>query len=140
QAGYLGTALFGAALLYLTRRTRQPGRIAMGLGVLLAVLTLLYSGISLSRLGPLQLLAVSVVIIVALYLILTRETDQGRLTGLGAALLAGVMLLVFSSWDNSLTVVVGVGSGLALIALGLKGSRDVVVVILTFLAFLTGLQ
>ena len=139
QAGYLGTALFGAALLYLTRRTRQPGRIAMGLGVLLAVLTLLYSGISLSRLGPLQLLAVSVVIIVALYLILARETDQGRLTGLGAALLAGDAAGVFKLGYSS-TVVVGVGSGLALIALGLKGSRDVVVVILTFLAFLTGLQ
>ena len=140
QAGYLGTALFGAGLLYVAHRVRQPGRIAMGLGVMLAALTLLYSGISVSRLGPVQLVAVSVVIIVALYLILTRESDQGRLAGLVAALVAGVMLVAFSSWDNTLTSVVGVGSGLVLIALGLKGSRDVIAVTLTFLAFLTGLQ
>jgi hypothetical protein len=140
QSGYLGTALFGAALLLLTHRTRQLGRIAMGLGVLLAVLTLLYSGISVSSLSLIQLVAVSVVIIVALYLILTRESDQGRLGGLGVALLAGVMLLAFSSWNSTLTVAVGVGSGLALFALGMKATRDVMAVTLTFLAFLTGLQ
>jgi len=140
QAGYLGTALFGAALLYLTHQSRRPGRIAVGLGVLLGVLTLLYSGISVSRLSLAQLSMVSVVIIVALYLILTRETEQGRLAGLLVALLAGAMLLAFSSWNNLLTVIVGVSSGLALIALGLKGTCKAITITLTFLAFLTGLQ
>ena len=35
---------------------------------------------------------------------------------------------------------VGLASGLALVGIGLYGSRDLVVVVLTFLAFLTGLQ
>jgi len=45
QAGYLGTAFFGALVLYLTHRTRWPGRVAIGLGVFLGILTLAYSDI-----------------------------------------------------------------------------------------------
>ena len=42
-AGYIGTALFGAVLLYLTNRTRFTKTVAVLLGVLFTVLTLLFA-------------------------------------------------------------------------------------------------
>lgn len=41
-AGYLGAALFGAALFYLTNRLRHTRAIAFALGVLLVIFTLLF--------------------------------------------------------------------------------------------------
>jgi disulfide bond formation protein DsbB len=52
----------------------------------------------------------------------------------------GLLLLAFAGKSNTITILVGLMSGLALIGIGLYGSRDLVVVVLTFLAFLTGLQ
>lgn len=42
-AGYVGTAMFGAALLYLTNRTRHTRAIAMALGAGFAILTVLFA-------------------------------------------------------------------------------------------------
>jgi hypothetical protein len=140
QAGYLGTALFGAGLLTLTHRMQQPGRVAVGLGVFLGILSLAYAGLRPTDLSALQIALVSAAGLLAVYLILTRETDRGRLAGAGVAALAGMLFARFASDGSLLTLLVGLGSALALVALGLRARRDVVLVVLTFLAFLTGLQ
>ncbi|MBN1678701.1 MAG: M50 family metallopeptidase [Anaerolineae bacterium] len=140
QAGYIGSALFGAALLFLTNRTGRPGSVAIGLGLLIGTLTLLYTGISLYNLNLIELVLVAVVIIVALYLILTRETDQGRYAGLMLVAAGCLMTMAFVSEDNLLTIVVGLVSALVLVLIGCFANRDITLVILNFLAFLTGLQ
>lgn len=140
QAGYLGTALFGAALLFVTHRARQPGRVAVGVGLFIGILTLAYSGIRVDRLGPIQTIVVAGVLLVALYLVLTRETDGGRYLGLSVGASGGLLLVLFAARGGLLTVLVGLASALALVWIGCRASRDVVVITLTFLAFLTGLQ
>ena len=141
QAGYLGTALFGAGLLLLTHATRRPGPIAMALGGLIALLSVLYSGLRLSHLSPLEIVVTGGVLVAAIGLILTRDSGIGRALGFGSAALGGLLLVNFAGTDSSLrTLGVGVISGLALSLLGWRGRRDVVLVVLYFLAFLTGLQ
>jgi len=105
QGGYLGTALFGAGLLWLTYRAASPEYVAIGLGVALIAGSLFYSRIGAGDLG----------------------TTEGQ-------------RLFFATAGNLLTLTVGVLSGAALIALGRRGSPQVVRVTLTFLAFVTGLQ
>jgi hypothetical protein len=141
QAGYLGTALFGAGLLYLTRRVRQPGRVAIGIGVFIGILTLAYTGISLTNLSIFETLVAAVILLAGAYLLLTRDMDAGQhRTGILVLAAGGLLLLAFAGKSNTVTILVGLASGLALIGIGLYGSRDLVVVVLTFLAFLTGLQ
>jgi hypothetical protein len=141
QAGYLGTALFGAGLLYLTHRVRRPGRVAIGVGVFIAVLTLAYTGISLSNLSVFETLVAAAVLIAGAYLLLTRDMDAGQ-HRIGIMILAagGLLLLTFAGKSSTITILVGLASALCLVGIGLYGSRDLVVVVLTFLAFLTGLQ
>jgi hypothetical protein len=141
QAGYLGTAIFGAVLLYLANRARRPGVVAIVLGLLIGILTLLYSGISLSNLSVIETTLVAALIIIALYLFLTRQTDRGRLAGLGVGLAGGFLLLTFLGWDHTLlTVAVGLVSAAVLILMGYRARRDLLLITLNFLAFLTGLQ
>lgn len=140
QAGYLGTALFGAALLILANRTRRPGTIAVGLGVVIALLTLLYSGLGPQSIGPFESVAVAAALLAGFYLILTRPTNDGRYLGLSVVVLGGVLFAVFAGWDNLLTSVVGLGSAAVLFLIGLRAGRSVNLVVLNFLAFLTGLQ
>ncbi|NLE52113.1 MAG: hypothetical protein GX613_11975 [Chloroflexi bacterium] len=141
QAGYLGTALFGAGLLLLTHATRRPGPIAMVLGGLIALLSVLYSDLHFDHLAPLEIVVTGGVLLAAILLILTRDSGIGRAIGFGLAALGALMLVNFAGTDSSLrTLGVGVISGLALSLLGWRGRRDVVLVVLYFLAFLTGLQ
>jgi hypothetical protein len=140
QAGYVGTALFGAGLLWLTHRIRQPGRVAIGVGALIGGLTLLYSGLSLYKLNVVETILTGAVLGTAVFLVLTRETDEGRYVGLAVAGVGGLLLLVFAGAGNVLTIVIGVVSAAVLVVIGLRANRDVVVIVLTFLAFLTGLQ
>jgi len=141
QAGYLGTALFGAALLYLTHRVQRPGRVAMGVGVLIGILTLAYTGISLSNLNLVEIIVTAAVIGAGAYLLLMRDMDRGEhRVGILALAAGGLLLLAFAGESNTITILVGLASALALLGVGLYGSRDLVVVVLTFLAFLTGLQ
>ncbi len=141
QAGYLGTALFGAALLFLTHRTSRPQRVAVGVGLFVGILTLLYSGISLANLNLLELIIGVAVVAAGGYVLLTRDTGDGHHL-VGAAIMAGgaLLLLFFAGGGNTLTILVGLASALILVVIGLYASRDVVIVTLTFLAFLTGLQ
>jgi hypothetical protein len=140
QAGYLGTAVFGAGLLFLTHRTQKPGRVAMAVGALIGILTLAYSGMSLSKLGLFELIPVIGVLGAALYLFLTQETDQGRYVGVLVGACGGMLLMAFAGAGNLLTILVGLIAALLLVWIGLRGSRDTILVVLTFLAFLTGLQ
>ena len=141
QAGYLGTAIFGAVLLFLANRTKRPSAVAIGVGTFLIILTVLFSGIELARLGLLETLIVGAISAMALYMILVSETNQGRYVGLAMAGIGGVLLVTFAGGGNvTLTVSVGVISGALLILLGYYGSRNMTVITLDFLAFLTGLQ
>lgn len=140
QAGYLGTALFGAVLLYLTHRSGRPGWVAMGLGVLLGALTLLFTGISLAQMNVIEWVLAGALTLAGAVLFLTGDEDRHRYRGL-AVLAAGLLLgLVFAGSSNLLTIVVGLAAAVLLVLLGALGSRDVVIVLLTFLACLTGLQ
>lgn len=141
QAGYLGTALFGAALLYVTYRTQHPGRVAVGLGLGVGILTLSYTGLSLRNLSLIELALAAVVLGVGLYEALTHDWDQGRhATGIllvGAGLL---LLLIFAGRGSGVTLAAGLISAAVLLLIGARGSRTVQVFALTFLAFVTGLQ
>jgi hypothetical protein len=141
QAGYLGTALFGAALLFITHHVKRPGRVAVGIGVFIAILTLVYTGIRLSNLSIPEMLLAGAILAAGAYMLLTRDMDQGEhRIGLLILSVGGLLLLAFAGKSNTITILVGLMSGLVLIGIGLYGSRDLVVVVLTFLAFLTGLQ
>jgi hypothetical protein len=140
QAGYLGTALFGAGLLYLTYHSKRPGRVAIGVGVFIGIVTLFFSGISLARLNVIEEVFAAIVVLAGGLLVLTQPTDRGRYAGVGMLAAGGLLALLFAGGGNMLTIVVGLATALILIAIGVRASRDVVVVTLTFLAFLTGLQ
>ena len=84
QAGYLGTAIFGAGLLILTHRIERPGRVAMGVGVFIGILTLAYSGISVSNLSALETIVAGGVLAFAIYLFATREMATGDHYTVGA--------------------------------------------------------
>jgi len=140
QAGYLGTALFGAGLLYLTYHNKRPGRVAIGIGVFIGIVTLFFSGISLAKLSIIEKILAVAVVLVGGVLVLTQPTDRGRYIGLGALGAGGLLVLLFASGGNLLTIAVGLATALLLIAIGARASREFVVVTLTFLAFLTGLQ
>jgi hypothetical protein len=141
QAGYLGTALFGAVLLVITHHVKRPGRVAVGLGVFIAILTLAYTGIRLSNLSIPEMLLAGAILAAGAYMLLTRDMDRGEhRIGILVLSVGGLLLLAFAGKSNTITILVWLMSGLALIGIGLYGSRDLVVVVLTFLAFLTGLQ
>lgn len=89
-AGYVGAALFGAALFYLTNTWRRTRMISAVLGVGLIAFSILYA----------------------------RPDEQGRITAL----------------------LVGVGFGIALLAVAWKLSLIVNVLVLNVLAMLTGLN
>ncbi len=140
-AGYLGTALFGAVLLLLTHRTPYLRQVAVGVGLLIGTLSLLYSGINLANLGALELLLAGGVMAVGAALYLMRDADEGRhRQGLAVAGAGGVLGLLFATGSNTLTVLVGLGAAVLLVLAGWRANRDILLVILTFLALITGLQ
>jgi hypothetical protein len=140
QAGYLGTALFGGLLLFLANRAQKPGRVAIGVGFLIGLLTLMYSGLSFYRLSIVESFVAGGVLIAGLWLFLSRETDEGRYIGLAVTAVGSLILLGFAGSGNLLTIVVGLCSAIALVFMGLRADRRITVGTLTFLAFLTGLQ
>jgi hypothetical protein len=141
QAGYLGTALFGAGLLYLAHRVKRPGRVAIGMGAFIGILTLAYTGLRLANLSLLEIIVAGAILLAGAFLLFTRDMDRGEhRIGLLILLMGGLLLLTFAGKGNTITIAVGLGSALVLIGMGLYGRRDLIVVTLTFLAFLTGLQ
>lgn len=140
QAGYVGTALFGAFLLIAANRVRRPGAVAVVLGLIVGVLTLLYSGIGLHGVNASETILTGAIILSGFYLILTRQTNKGRYAGVGTILFGGVLLVAFAGWESYITPAVGIASALVLVIVGTRASCDVALVVLNFLAFLTGLQ
>jgi multisubunit Na+/H+ antiporter MnhE subunit len=141
QAGYLGTAIFGAILLILTHTVKNPGRVAIGVGVFIGILTLAYSGISTSNLNVFEIIVIGGVLVSAVYLFAVRDMDAGEhYVGLLVAIGAALLFVIFAGSNNVLTILIGLISAALLIVIGWRANRDVIVVTLTFLAFLTGLQ
>jgi hypothetical protein len=143
SAGYLGTAVFGSVLLYVTNRIRRPEYLAIGLGIGFSILTLFYTGLTISNLNFAQQVIAFGSISAAVIYFLVAEENQGRmLAALGG--LGGLVVLIFwSAGDNTLTVIVGVLAGAALIGigyLGMRGHTDITLFALNFLAFIVGLN
>jgi hypothetical protein len=109
--------------------------------VFIGILTLAYTGISLSNLRILEILPTGAILIAGAFLLFTRDMDEGQ-HRVGVLILAagGLLLLAFAGKSSTITVIVGLASGLALVGIGLYGSRELIVAVLTFLALLTGLQ
>jgi len=139
-AGYVGTALFGAALLYAANHITKPQHLAIGLGGAFVLLTLLYSGLGLGNFNILEILLTSAVMLGTGYVLLTTSDDQRRRYAAGGLVLAIGLGLYFGAGDNALSVVVGISSGVLLILLGVYGQRDPTLFILNFLAFAVGLN
>jgi hypothetical protein len=139
-AGYMGTAIFGAVLLFLANRASKPQQVAVMLGSAFIMLTLFYSGLGLSNFNLLEIIITLSVLLGAGVLFWNRSTSQGRiLSAVGLGL--GILLLVyFAAGDNLLTVLVGVLWGIGLILVGAYGRRDLALFILNFLAFAVGLN
>jgi hypothetical protein len=140
SAGYMGTAIFGAGLLYAANRVKQPQRIALGLGIAFIAFTLLFSGLGLGNFSILEILFTLAVIGVSAYFFLTQPTDRGRAYA-AVGLIAGAGLLLFFAAGNNLgTVFVGILSGIGLILLSYYGTRNLNLFLLNFLAFAVGLN
>ena len=137
SAGYVGTAIFGAALLLISNRAARPRHVAMGLGAAFIALTLLYSGLGLSNFNALEILLTLAVLGGAGYVFLTQ---QHRWIAAAILLLGLGLLLMFAAGGNLRTLLVGVLSGILLILLGYFAERDVTRFVLNFLAFAVGLN
>lgn len=140
QAGYVGTAIFGAGLLILTHRVAQPRIIAVGLGVIIGAMTLLFTGISVYQLSIIELVVAGGVLAAGGWYLLVSDETEPLYRRLGGLVIGATLVLMFAGRGNHLTIVVGLISALLLIFLGAVGSRGLIVGVLTFLAFLTGLQ
>lgn len=143
SAGYVGTALFGALLLYFTNRVKRPEWIAIGLGAFFIILAILYTGVCLCHLNTLERVISGGLLLLGFGYFLVAEEDRGRWIGLGIAL-SGLLAFVYrGAGDNSLAVIVGVLSGVALILIGYwgwQGRRQLTILCLNFLAFVVGLN
>ncbi len=142
-AGYVGTALFGAILLYFTNRVRRPEIIAIILGIAFASLTILFTGLSLGNLDTAEQVVALPVLASGTVYFLVAEEDRGRWIGSGLSLLGLVLLFYWGAGDNALTVVVGILSGALLILVGYfgwNGHRHLTLFVLNFLAFVVGLN
>lgn len=139
-AGYVGTAVFGAVLLYTANRYGNPRRIAMILGICFILLTLGYSGLGLSHFNFVEVLFVLGILGGSGYVLLTAQEDKPRWAGAVGCMLGLLMVIYFAAGDNVLTVIVGVVSGIALILVGRYADRDITLFVLNFLAFVVGLN
>ena len=141
QAGYLGTAIFGAVLLVVTNRTLRLRAIAMGLAGLIGLLTLVYSGISVDHFNVLEIIGLTALIIGATYTILTTDSEQGKILATVMLVAAVFGAAAFGGEDSTpLTLLVGACSATLLGVIGYRANRDVILFTLNFLAFMTGLQ
>lgn len=142
-AGYVGTALFGSILLYAANRARHPEWIAMGLGGLFIGLAMLYTGVCLCHLNTGERILAIGSLAAGFGYFLIADLDRGRWIGLSIALLGLLAFVYWGAGDNSLAIMVGVLSGVALILLGYwgwRGHRDITLFVLNFLAFVIGLN
>jgi hypothetical protein len=140
SAGYVGTAIFGASLLYATNRVKYPQRIALVLGIAFIAFTLLFSGLGVGNFNILEVLLTLTVIGVSGFFFLTRPTDRGRAYAAAGLVVGAGLLLFFAAGSNLATVFVGILSGIGLVLLSYYGTRNLNLFILNFLAFAVGLN
>ncbi len=140
SAGYVGTAVFGAVLLYAANRVKNPRRVAIFLGLCFVLLTLAYSGLGLSNFNLPEILITAAILGAAGYTALTAVDERRRWMGGAVAAFGLVVLIYFAAGDNVLTVIVGVVSGILLILIGLYADREITLFTLNFLAFIVGLN
>ncbi len=138
SAGYIGTAIFGAVLLWLTYRAPRPQYVALGLGAAFALLTMFYAGFGLSNVNLLEAGLTLSLFALAIWGMAQAHTLRGRVLVGGGLALGGLSLVYFAAGDNLLTVIVGVVSGLLLMLMGYRASLAVNVFVLNFLAFAVG--
>lgn len=137
SAGYVGTAAFGATLLILANRgVKFPRYVAGILGLSFALLTLLFAGLGLENFNVVELALVLGVIGVAGFLY-AREMRTLAFTFIIVSIVA---MLFFAAGDNTITVTIGVLSGVLLVVLSRYGSRELIIFVLNFLAFAVGLN
>lgn len=140
-SGYVGTAVFGAVLLYLANRVANPRWLSILLGIGVAFLTLGFTGVSLTNLSAFELLITIPILLVAGYIFAITDMNEKRWQyALYAFLGSLVVLLAFAARSNPLTVLVGVMSGFVLVVIGQRGDRDLNLFALNFVAFIVGLN
>lgn len=143
-AGYVGTAVFGAALLVATNSLDDPSWIAVALGAGFSLLTLLFSGMGPHKLNVIEV-AVSVVVFGGAAWLFS-SSSSGAVQGLAVAvaMLGAVLLVRFMADEYFFTVVIGMVTGLALLFLGLYSAdsqnTSLLRFVLNFLAFMVGLN
>ncbi|HLA44756.1 MAG TPA: M50 family metallopeptidase [Aggregatilineales bacterium] len=140
SAGYVGTAIFGAVLLFVANRVHRPERVALVLGIAFIALTIFYSGFGPGNLNLLTGVLAVGAIGAAGYGFMKAKTDQHRLYAL-VGLAAGILLTIYlAAGNNRYTVIIGILSGVVLIVIGYYGTRDLVLFTMNFLAFVVGLN
>lgn len=146
SAGYVGTAIFGAALLYAAdsgHSVNRPKWVAIALGIGFALLTLIYSGFGLRNIQTGEALIIAGSYSLTGYFVVARDLEVSR-NRTWAFLSGGLSLMVslfFASGNNGnarLTFFIGMLSAIALLALGIYARRNTVLFVLNFLAFAVG--
>ena len=125
--GYVGTALFGAALLYAANRVQQARAVAAVIGIFFIVCAVFYTG------AGWQAFAGAAVAIIS-WLLATRGKAQTVLRILSVAAIVVIVVIVRSN----IALMVGLVAGVLVLALAVFGSRRVTLFALNMLAFMIG--
>jgi hypothetical protein len=134
-AGYTGTALFGAVLLYAANRGANPRWLAFGLGLGFSLLTLSFLG------NAWFLLAGFIAGGVVAGLVNRSGRYDFLWYGGGAGFILSLSLVIlFAHRENALSMLVGLLSGAALMALAWLNRREVTLFALNLLACVVGLN
>ncbi|MFN8420776.1 MAG: M50 family metallopeptidase [Anaerolineae bacterium] len=127
--GYIGAALFGAVLLYVTNRMSNTRRVTTTIGIYFILSALLFTGD-----GRYWLLFG---VAAALGLWMLAERWQERRLGLRFLSAIVALLTLFVIRDN-VALIVGLISGAVILALGALAPRSVTVFVLNALSFIVG--
>jgi hypothetical protein len=125
--GYVGAAVFGAALLYAANRVPQVRIVAGIVGVFFIVCAVLYTG------AGWQALAGAAVAIIS-WLLGARSNARTLLRILSVAAIVIMLIIVRSN----IALMIGLVAGVLLLALAVFGSRHVTLFALNALAFMIG--
>lgn len=125
--GYLGAALFGAALLFAANRVPRVRIVAAVIGVFFLLCAILYTGG-----GMLALIGAAVGVIS--WLLATRVKATTMLRLFSIVVFIAMIVLVHSN----IALMIGLVAGMLLLALAVFGSRRVILFALNALAFMIG--
>ncbi len=143
-AGYVGTAIVGAVLLYATNVVKQPGWVAIILGIGFLLLTILFSGMSIRKLNIIELVIILAGGAGVVFLFLAaRENDGLRWAVTVGATFLILLFVRFISDEYFFTVAIGALTSGALLLIGFysfEGQPEIARFVLNFLAFMVGLN